>query len=315
MAKRSAAILIDAGYLWKQVAKAVGKKHRSDVPLIGYGVPLIEALIEEAEGDDMRVLRTYWYDGAPNRVPNVQQRAVGRATKVKLRVGNMSGGRQKGVDRLMQRDILALAENKAVTDLIVLTGDQDMEEELDIAGQHGLLVHIWGLADRDQQDQISGRLLRIVDDWKVLPADWAETFVPEEVEANDTPEVPLTSDSQVDAFRSRLLGPAADSKLLVDTDVETVAWDGSQLKEVGRAVYDALKEQYGSTWPSVRDELASSTFRGPNGQVFRSIPGRYDTELVDTAEAIVGQSLTDTGQRTYVRTGFWGRFDDDTPPK
>ncbi len=41
----------------------------------------------------------------------------------------MSHGRQKGVDRLLQRDILALAENKAVTDLIIVTGDQDMEEE------------------------------------------------------------------------------------------------------------------------------------------------------------------------------------------
>ena len=79
----------------------------------------------------------------------------------------------------MQRDILALAQNKAVTDLVILTGDQDMEEELDIAGQHGLVVHLWGLAEAEQQQgQISGRLTRIVDDWKVLPARWAATFVP-----------------------------------------------------------------------------------------------------------------------------------------
>ena len=127
MVKRTAAILVDAGYVWKQIARATGRHHRKDVDLIGYGVPLVEALVEEAEGDGMVVLRTYWYDAATDRNPNVQQRAIGRTTRVKLRLGLLHYGKQKGVDRLMQKDILALASNKAVTDIVVLTGDQDMQ--------------------------------------------------------------------------------------------------------------------------------------------------------------------------------------------
>lgn len=315
MAKRSAAILIDAGYLWKQLAKAVGKQHRREISLVGYGVPLVEALVEEATGDDMRVLRSYWYDGAPDRVPNVQQRTVGRAARVKLRVGTMSGGRQKGVDRLMQRDILALAENKAVTDLIVLTGDQDMEEELDAAGQHGLVIHVWGVADREQQHQISGHLLRIVDHWRVLPADWAETFVPDEADENtdQASAVPLTSDSQLDAFRSRVLGATVEADT-VNAAPETVPWNTEQLRAVGGAAHDTLREQYGSRWTTVRTEVASNTWRKANGDIVRSIPGHYDTELLDTAEGIVGRRLTDSTERVHVRKGFWTRFDADDRP-
>ncbi|MBS2940179.1 NYN domain-containing protein [Nocardioides sp. J2M5] len=316
MAGRTAAILIDAGYVWKQVAKAVGRQHRREVPLIGYGVPLIEALVEEAEGDELRVLRTYWYDGAPDRVPNVQQRAVGRVNRVKLRVGSMSNGRQKGVDRLIQRDILALSQNKAVTDLVVLTGDQDMEEELDAAGQHGLVVHLWGIADRDQRDQISSRLLRVVDDWKVLPAHWASTFVPETDTDNDpSSDVPLTSDSQVDHFRSTLLSTSSNHDHAAPSDDALgSAWGDDQLISVGRAAHDALVEQYGPAWESVRGEIASTTFRTRGGETVRSIPGRYDTELMDTADAIVGDHLTENAHRVLVRNGFWRRFDEADSP-
>lgn len=274
-------------------------------------MPLIEALVEEAEGDGMSVLRTYWYDGAYEQIPNVQQRAVGRATRVKLRLGTMTHGRQKGVDRLMQRDILALASNKAVTDLIALTGDQDMEEELDVAGQHGLLIHLWGIADQEQQDSISGRLLRIVDDWKVLPAHWALTFVPDldQPGAEAEAQVPLTSDRDLDEFRSNLLGfDAAARASLSGTD----AWSAEQLHAVGHAAYDTLKEQYGETWSEVQLEIKDSRWARSNGELVRSIPARYDTELMDTAEAIVGQRLVTPTDRTHVRDGFWSRLDENT---
>lgn len=315
MTERTAAILIDAGYVWKQVAKATGKQHRSDVGLISFGVPLIAALVEEAEGDDMRVLRTYWYDGAYNRLPNVQQRAVGRTPRVKLRLGSMSGNKQKGVDRLIQRDILALAANKAVSDLVVVTGDQDMEEELDAAGQHGLVVHVWGISDLAQQDDISGRLLRIVDEWKVLPADWAATFVSDEIGESQAEHpghpVPLDSDSQIDAFRSRLLGAAGELQTVEVEAPEAAKWGTEQLQRVGCAAYDTLKEQYASTWQAVRDEIRASTWKKYNGETFRSIPGGYDTELIDAAEGILGITLTDKEQRVQIRNGFWDRFDEE----
>lgn len=304
VAQRSAAILVDVGYVWKRVAKAVGRQHRSDVALIGYGVPLVEALVEEAEGDGMEVLRTYWYDAAPDRNPNVQQRAVGRSPRIKLRLGLMTFGKQKGVDRMIQKDILALASNRAVTDIIILTGDQDMEEEIDTAGQHGMLVHVWGISDQNQEDDISGRLLRVADEWKVFPPDWAETFVQQDEKSGVG--VPLASDAALDALRQRL-HPERTLRAEPAND-----WTQEQFTAAGAEAYNSLKEQHGTDWCAIRDELKQSSWRIPNGEVRRSIPGKYDTELMDVVEAIRGQPLIENWWRISIRDGFWEQFDKDS---
>ncbi|MDN5768349.1 MAG: NYN domain-containing protein [Humibacillus sp.] len=310
MAERMAAVLVDAGYVWKQIAKATGREHRREVDLIGYGVPLVDALVEEAEGDDIAVLRTYWYDAATDRNPNVQQRAIGRTARVKLRLGTMSFGKQKGVDRLIQKDILALANHKAVSDIILLTGDQDMEEELDAAGQHGVLMHVWGIADREQRDNISGRLLRIADEWKVFPAHWAETFV--QVEGNETYGVPLASDAALAALRERLLGAQSIAPHLQQTTTADSIWGSDQYQAAGKEAYDSLKEQHGQEWSTIRDEIADCTWVSPSGETHHSIPGKYDTELMDVVEAIVGSRLTSNHARVEVRSGFWHRFEEDS---
>lgn len=310
MADRTAAILVDAGYVWKQIAKATGRHHRRDVDLIGYGVPLVEALVEEAEGDGMAVLRTYWYDAATERNPNVQQRAIGRTARVKLRLGILTYGKQKGVDRLIQKDILALASNRAVDDIIVLTGDQDMEEELDAAGQHGVLLHVWGISDQEQRDDISGRLLRVADEWKVFPADWAETFV--QAEEGDSDGVPLASDAALNALRKRLMGAQSGALAMQPSTLDETSWASAQYVTAGREAYESLKEQHGQEWSTMRDDIARKTWIMPSGESRRSIPGRIDTELMDVVEAIFGGKLTTNEARIEVRNGFWERFDEDS---
>lgn len=307
---RTAAILVDAGYVWKQIARATGRQHRSDVDLIGYGVPLVEALVEEAEGDDMTVLRTYWYDAAPDRNPNVQQRAIGRTARVKLRLGILAFGKQKGVDRLIQKDILALASNRAVDDIIVLTGDQDMEEELDSAGQHGVLLHVWGISDREQKDNISGLLLRVADEWKVFPAHWAETFV--QGQEGDNDDVPLATDASLTALRERLLDAQSGDGALQPHSIDETVWASAQYVTAGKAAYDSLKEQHGQEWSTIRDDAVRNSWVLASGESRRSIPGRLDTELMDVVEAIFGGKLTTNETRIEVRNGFWERFDEDS---
>ena len=78
-----------------------------------------EALADLAVKDTgLPLLRLYWYDAAPNRVPYPDQRELGRLTDVKLRLGNLrerDGGRraQKGVDADLHADMTELARNKA----------------------------------------------------------------------------------------------------------------------------------------------------------------------------------------------------------
>jgi hypothetical protein len=66
------------------------------------------------------VLRTYWYDGARDGIPTSDHLAVSRLAGVKLRLGRLSGGKQKGVDALIYRDLMTLARERAVATAYLL---------------------------------------------------------------------------------------------------------------------------------------------------------------------------------------------------
>src|SRR5262249_39984733 len=89
---------------------------------------LISALIRQAD-DHVRgqLLRVYWYDAARDRVPTFDQRVIAQMPLVKLRLGNLNArGQQKGVDAQIRADMEALARHRAITDAILVAGDEDM---------------------------------------------------------------------------------------------------------------------------------------------------------------------------------------------
>jgi len=172
--RRSAVILVDVGYLIAQTAQAMcGEPRRGSVRLRNFGIHAVHELVQAAADDGLDVLRVYWYDGAPDHVPNQQQRVVGRQARVKLRMGYQVHGTQKGVDRLIQRDISSLSANKAVTDIVLVSGDQDLMEEFDDAGQHGIVMRLWGIAAGDSGHSQSSALIRAADEWRLFDSQWA----------------------------------------------------------------------------------------------------------------------------------------------
>ena len=57
-----------------------------------------------------------------------------RLDNVKLRLGQLnSAGQQKGVDSLIVTDLMELARNKAISDAVVVTGDEDIRIAVQIA--------------------------------------------------------------------------------------------------------------------------------------------------------------------------------------
>ena len=48
---------------------------------------------------------TYWLDAAQDGIPTSEQLGIEALPFFKLRLGRISGGRQKGVDRLILRDM------------------------------------------------------------------------------------------------------------------------------------------------------------------------------------------------------------------
>src|SRR6201990_242363 len=110
-------------------------------------VPLISAISKHADelvGGEL--LRVYWYDAARDRVPTIDQRVIAQLPQVKLRLGNLNArGQQKGVDAQIRADMEALARHRAITDAVLVAGDEDMVPAVEAAQAYGVRVHLWGI--------------------------------------------------------------------------------------------------------------------------------------------------------------------------
>jgi hypothetical protein len=74
------------------------------------------------------MLRVYWYDGAPDAIPLSDHLAIAKLTNVKLRLGRLTRGEQKGVDWLIIRDLMTLARERAIATALLVSGDEDLRE-------------------------------------------------------------------------------------------------------------------------------------------------------------------------------------------
>ena len=140
------AIMVDVGYIYASAGEllfsaASRREYRVDAD------KLIQALTRHAE-DQVRgeLLRVYWYDAARDRVPTIDQRVIAQMPWVKLRLGNLNArGQQKGVDAQIRADMEALARHRAITDAILVAGDEDMVPAVEAAQAYGVRVHLWGV--------------------------------------------------------------------------------------------------------------------------------------------------------------------------
>lgn len=146
------AIFVDAGYRLAEGAKAhlAAAAKRGDVAvdyaaLVGH----LDRRARQASG--LPLLRTYWYDGAVDGVPTTEQLAICALPDVKLRLGRISGGRQKGVDALVYRDLSVLARERAIVTAFVLAGDEDLREGVVAAQEMGVHVTLWGVGQAGNQ--------------------------------------------------------------------------------------------------------------------------------------------------------------------
>lgn len=184
------AVLIDAAHLLAEAGKLVaGTKNRALLDC-DYAGMLAEMSSMVEEDADMSVLRTYWYDAAPDAVPTFEQLHIADLAGVKVRLGRLSRGAQKGVDALIYRDMTTLARERAVTAMYVLGGDDDLLDGMLAAQDMGVEVTVLGVETTTGRNQ-SGTLIREADDHIVLSRDFWQKYItaapePEEMEMGDT---------------------------------------------------------------------------------------------------------------------------------
>ena len=154
-----AAVFVDAGYLYAAGSKLLSGNNlpRSSVQLDpDAALAALRGTIDTASPS--RLLRIYWDDGVPRTGPTVKQEHLADSDDVKLRLGVIAyTGKQKGVDSLIVTDLIELARNHAISDAVLLSGDEDVRIGVQIAQTYGVRVHLLGIQPASDNQS---RLLR-----------------------------------------------------------------------------------------------------------------------------------------------------------
>ncbi|MEU6851910.1 NYN domain-containing protein [Actinacidiphila alni] len=169
-------VLVDAGYLLGAAASLLaGEPSRSRITVDHAAV--VAGLRERAELETGQpLLRIYWFDGAPDRVPQPEHRRLRVMPRVTVRLGALTrtDGRwaQKGVDAAMHAELSELARNRACSDVVLVTGDGDLLPGMMSAKEHGVAVHLWAVQAADGDYNQSEDLVAEADERRVLDRQW-----------------------------------------------------------------------------------------------------------------------------------------------
>ncbi|MCL5796274.1 MAG: NYN domain-containing protein [Gammaproteobacteria bacterium] len=146
------AIFVDAGYFWVQSTYVVHKERTSrDSIAIDYNqlhASLLEKAKEQFPTTDL--LRVYWYDGPANNGKSTSHQAIEVLDDFKLRLGTRNGaGDQKAVDGLIIADLIGLAQNRSISDALLISGDADLTPGVIAAQGLGIRVHLLTMGPAD----------------------------------------------------------------------------------------------------------------------------------------------------------------------
>ncbi|MEU6997013.1 NYN domain-containing protein [Nonomuraea sp. NPDC046570] len=287
------AVLVDVGYLYAAAGEVLlGAKERKEYRVAAD--ELIQSLQKHAEQRiSGELLRIYWYDAARDRVPTVDQRVIAQLPWVKVRLGNLNArGQQKGVDAQIRSDLEALARHHAVTDTILLAGDEDMVPAVEAAQAYGVRIHLWGVEPPYGTNQAE-RLVWESDTVEVIKAEFLSPYF-----SRAPQPVPVTPPSSVAPSPAQVFAgrTAVTPKPHVKPgQVAKLGPSRPRVEDVGEHV--AQKWILTRGRDNIRDLLP-----GP------ILPTVIDTELLIEAEKELGHSLRPYPEaRVWLRDGFWAR--------
>lgn len=266
------AIFVDAGYLLAAgglltcgtISRAAFK---CDYPAL---TTKLAQWVEDHNDGRLSCLRTYWYDGAVNAVPTADHEAIGSLPYVKVRLGRIIRGEQKGVDALVYRDLMTLARERAIKCAYLVSGDEDLREGVVAAQDMGVQVVLLGVPGSHTNQ--SAALIREADEHVVLPkshwdehfssaaesrsprgadptpeaaqaagrafaASWAEKASSEDLDAllADQPRIPKELDAALLLEAEEMVGPIPESKQDLRRSLRAAFWTALE------SAKDALK--------------------------------------------------------------------------
>ena len=299
------AIMVDVGYIYAAAGELLfsagsRREYRVDAD------KLIQALTRHA--DELvrgELLRVYWYDAARDRVPTIDQRVIAQMPWVKLRLGNLNArGQQKGVDAQIRADMEALARHRAITDAILVAGDEDMVPAVEAAQAFGVRVHLWGIEPPYGTNQAE-RLVWESDTVEVLERSFVEPYFTRQpvaepaATANSSPLARITQAVSAKPNPAQVFGERHGPRPLArPATMLSAARLGPDRERV-----EIAGEQVAQKWILTRGEdNIRDLLPGP------ILPPVIDKELLVDAEKELGLSLRAYQEaREWLRDAFWAR--------
>lgn len=171
-------MFVDAGYLYAEGGKLFGAGPKRRYVHIN-PLKANEFLVGRAKkACGLPTLRTYWHDGAKDRIPTAEHRAIADLPNVKLRLGRVNQQNlQKGVDALIYHDLMTLARERAISEAFLLSGDEDLREGVRAAQEVGVRVTLLGIVTPSGQRNQSRDLAWEADEVIMLNKDDLSGFV------------------------------------------------------------------------------------------------------------------------------------------
>jgi len=256
------AVFVDAGYFYASASELLfgAPLRRGELRLANAEFAQYLAQVAETIGG-CPLLRIYWYDGT-NSGPTAAHLAMAYLDNVKLRLGFVNqSGEQKGVDGLIFSDLTNLARNRAISDALLLAGDEDLRVGVQQAQEHGIRVHLLGVEPKDPSGNQSAALQREADTRRQLDAAALGQFL----------------------FRREYAGTPV-------TEAESVMADADVAHNLARM--QELASEYAATLDTAQRELILALpERTP-------LPHELDRELLLRASELLGRKLEETEKRT-----------------
>jgi uncharacterized LabA/DUF88 family protein len=306
------AVMVDVGYIYAAAGELLfGSSSRRDFRVDA--APLIQVITKHAD-EVIRgeLLRVYWYDAARDRVPTIDQRVIAQMSRVKLRLGNLNArGQQKGVDAQIRADMEALARHRAITDSVLIAGDEDMVPAVEAAQAYGVRVHLWGIEPPYGTNQAE-HLVWESDTVDVLDGSFLRPYFTKNPTAVDPRTDPALGSSPTAPTPSQLFGErharaarTGGFPAIRDTGGFPAIRDTGPMPRLGpdRSRVEEAGEHVAQKWiltrgrDNIRDLLP-----GP------ILPPVIDKELLVDAEKELGLSLRPYQEaREWLRDAFWER--------
>lgn len=270
-------IFVDAGYLFAQGSAAISGSNQGRHLLSLDEKKAIEQLRQTAAelSDGTPLLRIYWYDAvSPSRGPTLEQERLANSQNVKVRMGALnSHGQQKGVDSMIVIDMIELARNHAISDAVLLSGDEDVRVGVQFAQTYGVRVHLIGITPSRGSQSLS--LIQEAD----THIEWDATTIQQFLSLRPAADAPLpVVPSQPTQATVAKIAPQDDAAVLhavvASVVAELVATDITNLVQYWKTQNGVPREFDGRMLGKARDtlgrELSRDEIRNAR-QMFRAL--------------------------------------------